>query len=127
METMRNLEACPFIMKCIEIFQDEEHFYCVNELLAGGDLTSLRMNAAINGLSLTESYFQCIFKQAIQALEYMHRHAMMHCDIKEPNIMLKTQDYERPQIALIDFGLAQCSAGLGISGGTPGYISPETN
>merc|ERR1712096_271374 len=56
----------------------------------------------------------------------MHRHAMMHCDIKEPNIMLKTKNYVHPQIALVDFGLAQCSAGAGMSGGTPGYMPPET-
>jgi serine/threonine protein kinase len=126
LETMQNLEACPNIMHCIEIFQDSEHFYCVNELMPGGDLSCLRQNAALSGVALTESYCRGIFKQAVTALDYMHRHAMMHCDIKEPNIMIKSKDYLHPEIALIDFGLAQCSAGTGISGGTPGYMPPET-
>lgn len=126
MEAMKSMEACPHIMRCLEIFQDAQQFYCVNELLPGGDLAGLRQNVNKSGVALTEAYLQSIFKQAISALDYMHRHAMMHCDIKEPNIMLKSVDYANPQIALIDFGLAQCSAGDGVSGGTPGYIPPET-
>merc|ERR1711988_1579202 len=99
---MKTLEACPNIMRCLEIFQDAEHFYCVDELLPGGDLTHLRENAAQSRVSLTEVYFQRIFRQAVVGLEYMHRHAMMHCDIKEQNIMFKTKNYDYPTIAIID-------------------------
>jgi len=125
METMKELESCPHIMTCIEIFQDSSHFYCVSELMPGGDLASLRESCTKNGVQLTEQYLRGIFKQSVQALAYMHKHAMMHCDIKEPNIMLKTKDYGNPEVALIDFGLTKCSAGDGLSGGTPGYMPPE--
>lgn len=127
MEVMKDLERCPHIMHCYEIFQDSEHFYCVDELLPGGDLVDLRKNAKKNNVSLTEEYFLPIFQQAIGALEYMHRHAMMHCDIKEPNIMIKKVEYTKPQIALIDFGMAKWSSSDGMAGGTPGYRPPETN
>merc|ERR1719359_2158254 len=93
--------------------------------MPGGDLTGLRDKATASGVSLDEAYFQGIFTQCVRALDYMHRNAMMHCDIKEPNIMLKNKDYAKPQIALIDFGLTKCSAGAGESGGTPGYMPPE--
>jgi len=127
METMKSLAGNKHIMECIEIFQDSSHFYCVNELLPGGDLESLRENAMRSGIPLSERYFQVIFKQCVKALEFMHKNALMHCDIKEPNIMLKTKDYRNPVITLIDFGMAQRSAADGMAGGTPGYRPPETN
>jgi serine/threonine protein kinase len=127
MEVMKSMKDHPHIMDCIEIFQDAHNFYCVNELLPGGDLTRLRENAIQNRISLSEPYFRRIFQQCICALDYMHRNAMMHCDIKEPNIMFKTKEYADPVIVLIDFGMTQNSAGQGLAGGTPGYRPPETN
>lgn len=124
-EVMKHLEKCPHIMSCIEIFQDQGHYYCVNELMPGGDLAALREKTSKAGVALTEAYCKGIFKQCVAALEYMHRNAMMHCDIKEPNIMVKNTDYAKPIVALIDFGLTKCSAGAGQSGGTPGYMPPE--
>mmetsp|Transcript_68489 Transcript_68489/g.210016 ORF Transcript_68489/g.210016 Transcript_68489/m.210016 type:complete len:337 (-) Transcript_68489:91-1101(-) len=52
----------------------------------------------------------------------------MHCDIKEPNIMIADGDsYAAPRPVLIDFGLSSpfSKKDGGISG-TPGYIPPET-
>merc|ERR1719215_946436 len=52
----------------------------------------------------------------------------MHCDIKEPNIMVASGDfYAEPRVVLIDFGLSASFLG-GSRGvcGTPGYIPPET-
>jgi len=125
MEVMKSLEGCPQIMQCLEIFQDQGHYYCVNELMPGGDLSALREKAMGAGVTLNEDYFQGIFTQCIAALVYMHSNAMMHCDIKEPNIMIKNTDYARPEVALIDFGLTKSSGGDGQSGGTPGYMPPE--
>lgn len=114
-------------MDCIEIFQDAQNFYCVDELLSGGDLSELRLNTSKYGIPLTEVYFRNIFSQSMGALEYMHRHCMMHCDIKEPNIMFKSKEYHNPVVALIDFGMAKWSSSDGLAGGTPGYRPPETN
>jgi len=99
----------------------------VNELMAGGDLEALREKAGKIGLPLTEKYFQNIFKQSLLGLDHIHEHGLMHCDIKEPNIMLKNTDLRNPEVAIIDFGLAHVCAGPGEAGGTPGYIPPETN
>jgi serine/threonine protein kinase len=127
MQVMQDLEKCPHIMDCIEIFQDAQNFYCVDELLSGGDLSELRLNTSKYGIPLTEVYFRNIFSQSMGALEYMHRHCMMHCDIKEPNIMFKSKEYYNPVVALIDFGMAKWSSSDGLAGGTPGYRPPETN
>merc|ERR1719446_1908809 len=51
---------------------------------------------------------------------------MIHCDIKEPNIMVKTDDHQYPEIVIIDLGVATCMARDGALHGTPGYVPPET-
>merc|ERR1719446_763044 len=53
---------------------------------------------------------------------------MMHCDIKEPNLMVKTTDFSRPQVVIIDLGVTVSMAqeDSGCPHGTPGYVPPET-
>mmetsp|Transcript_51480 Transcript_51480/g.102271 ORF Transcript_51480/g.102271 Transcript_51480/m.102271 type:complete len:255 (+) Transcript_51480:2-766(+) len=52
----------------------------------------------------------------------------MHCDIKEPNLMVRTDNFTAPQAVLIDFGVAKAMVSPTTTGcaGTPGYIPPET-
>ena len=65
--------------------------------------------------------------QGLNALFHLHGHAMMHCDIKEPNMMIKSSDFKQPHICLIDFGIARAMADDSTETcGTPGYIPPET-
>merc|ERR1719401_441495 len=58
----------------------------------------------------------------------MHQQAMIHCDIKEPNLMIKSRDYSQPEVVVVDFGIAKAMGAIdtGAFGGTPGYIPPET-
>ncbi|CAE7874519.1 CPK4 [Symbiodinium necroappetens] len=115
------------VARTYEAFHDQDFFYLVNEPYFGGDLTKLAKRAYDKGIEMRESWWREIFRQCLQGLEYLHREAQMHCDIKEPNIMLRHDDFKNPEVVLIDFGLAQsiCSKVTGISG-TPGYIPPET-
>jgi len=112
-------------MKGYEIFQDVHHMYCVYEYLAGGNLAALRSNAEKAGVELTEEYFQTVFIQCLKGLKELHQHAILHCDIKEPNIMIRNTCYKHPQCVLIDVGLSVHMVGEGESGGTPGYRPPE--
>eukprot|EP00928_Gymnodinium_smaydae_P016405 TRINITY_DN1614_c0_g2_i1.p1 TRINITY_DN1614_c0_g2~~TRINITY_DN1614_c0_g2_i1.p1 ORF type:complete len:458 (+),score=80.51 TRINITY_DN1614_c0_g2_i1:47-1375(+) len=126
MEYLRALGKCEYVMNNFEIFQDSAHLYCANELLNGGDLCAFRDNCRQDGVKVTDSLLRNVFSQCLEALKYIHSHAIIHCDIKEANIMIKNQDYKNPQVCLIDFGLATSAAGEGDSGGTPGYMPPET-
>lgn len=77
----------PNVAKTFEVFQDSEFFYLVNEPYFGGDLTKLGKLAHDQGLSMSEAWWRGIFDQCLQGLEYLHAQAVMHCDIKEENIM----------------------------------------
>jgi len=62
------------------------------------------------------------------ALEYMHGHGVVHCDLKPDNVMVDVAD----KIKLIDFGIARETRVNAWKQtrprqamGTPGYVSPE--
>jgi serine/threonine protein kinase len=115
------------IAKTFELFQDSVAYYIVNEPYYGGDLSKIRHKCEKHGVKLTDEYWKEVFKQCFEGLAYLHERGMMHCDIKEENVMLKTEDYHHPKCVLIDFGLAQHDADEKQQiCGTPGYIPPET-
>jgi len=139
------------IMRIVSIFQDDSHFYLVSEPCLGPDLSKLRtvlrkrrdeqrrgrreewkataaeLAAGSAGEDEDEDWWRDIVFQSLDGLRYMHQHALMHCDIKETNMMLRTQDLDHPEVVFIDFGLAQQFAHAQVLlQGTPGYIPPET-
>lgn len=128
MESMKTADKCPFVAHCFEVFQDQTSFYMISGANFGGDFSSVMKKAAQAGVPTNEDWFRNIFTQAFKGLSYMHKHALMHCDIKEPNLMLKTDNYANPEVVIIDLGLAQMSADQDAMGacGTPGFIPPET-
>lgn len=121
---MKAVEGTARIARCHEIFQDSSCLYMVLDAYYGGDWAALPKKAAEANIDLTEDYYRNIFKQAFEGLSYMHLHALMHCDIKEPNLMFKTKDLANPEVVIIDLGLAK-SFSEDMSGGTPGYMPPE--
>jgi len=125
-EAMKLLD-CKRIASTFEIFQDDKFYYMVNEVYHGGDFETLKPRAMEQGIKMDEEWWKKIFKQCFRALEFMHQQAMIHCDIKEPNMMIKHKDYEAPEVVLIDFGISKAMGSKESGwGGTPGYIPPET-
>lgn len=79
---------------------------------------------------LSETQGKVIFKQILNALNYLHDKGICHRDIKLENILLDSQK----QVWLIDFGFAEQREILATvtelkynSKGTPGYMAPELN
>lgn len=123
-----NLFRSEFVAKTYETFQDLDFYYLVNEPYFGGDWTKLAHKAHAQGIDMSEQWWRGLFRQCVSGLDYLHRCAQMHCDIKEPNLMIKSAaDYSSPKVVYIDFGLSQAFAKkLQNICGTPGYIPPET-
>lgn len=126
-ELMAKLGQHPNIAEAYDLFQDQHFFYIEMPFYIGGDFSHLRENALSAQGSLTEMWWGSIFRQCLEALVFLHAHGIVHCDVKEPNLMLKTKNSCRPEVVLIDFGVAQekASADKTVIYGTPGYIAPE--
>lgn len=124
MHHMKAADRNPNIALCHEIFQDAGHFYMLAAAYYGGDWAALRKKTAQAGVTMDEEFYRKIFNQTFDGLAHLHKHAVMHCDIKEPNIMMKTDDFTNPEAVIIDLGLSK-SFSQDISGGTPGYMPPE--
>jgi hypothetical protein len=62
-----------------------------------------------------------IFREAAEALAYVHAKGILHCDLKPGNILLDVRDHVR----LADFGQAQLASELVPSLGTFFYMAPE--
>ncbi|MEM0970178.1 MAG: serine/threonine-protein kinase, partial [Verrucomicrobiota bacterium] len=59
-----------------------------------------------------------------EALAYLHRHQVLHCDFKPTNVLLT--DESPPNIRICDFGQSRGLAAEGfVPVGTPLYASPE--
>lgn len=73
-----------------------------------------------------------IVLQAAEALHYIHKQGVVHCDIKTENILIVEEDLEGKRTKmvakLLDFGLARPLTGPRAStslSGTPHYVAPE--
>jgi len=126
-EHMQEVAKCPNVATVLDIFQDDGFFYMVSQANYGGDWETVKDKAKAAGVVCNDAWYQKMFWQAFDGLDHLHRNAIMHCDIKEPNLMLKDTDFANPKVMIIDLGLSEAifKTPEGISG-TPGYIPPET-
>lgn len=123
-----NLLSCEAIAGASELFMDNNMYYLVGEVYYGGDLETLERRALDQGVVPNEDWWRSIFRQILEGIAFMHEQATIHCDIKEPNLMVKTTDYANPKCVIIDLGVAVSMAkdDEGSPHGTPGYVPPET-
>ncbi|HEX7176753.1 MAG TPA: serine/threonine-protein kinase [Pyrinomonadaceae bacterium] len=81
---------------------------------------------AAHGAPLPPSETARVFEKVVEAIEHIHRHGIIHRDIKSNNIKVSSSG----QVKLLDFGIAkgQTSPGLTQVGsviGTIQYLAPE--
>lgn len=117
----------PGIARICEVFEDHSNVYLVSEPYFGGDLTKMMCTARekLGIENVTYRWVGQVLKQVLEAVAFLHSKMVMHCDLKEPNIMMAQEsDWRAPDIVIIDFGLAKDFSRKGF-GGTPGYMPPE--
>ena len=115
----------PGIVRVLEVFEANNTCYYSMEYMDGGSLDAyVRQCSGLPEQEATE----CI-RQIADALGYMHKHKMLHLDLKPLNVM-RSADGSR--LTLIDFGLSkqydsngepESSTTIGL--GTPGYAPIE--
>jgi protein-serine/threonine kinase len=116
----------PNVIHTLDLVKDAKGDYCeVMEFCAGGDLYTLVLTAG--KLDVQEA--DCLFKQLMRGVEYMHEMGVAHRDLKPENLLLTTHG----ALKITDFGNGECfrmawenDAHMvsGLCGSAP-YIAPE--
>jgi len=105
-----------------DIFETATHLYLVLELVSGGEL----FDRILNEEKLSEEKARHLFRQMLDAVQYMHKQGIAHRDLKPENILLKTKDSD--EIKISDFGLSRIvdeGVFMKTMCGTPQYVAPE--
>lgn len=102
------------------MFETTKYIMIIMEYVSCGDLLSFVRKRS----KLSENIAKLIFRQIIEALEYIQSQNIVHRDIKLDNILIDLSN----NIKLCDFGVSkQIRRGelMRDQCGTPAYIAPE--
>ena len=118
----------PNIIKLYDIYEDNVFLYLIMEECLGGEFFDRLARRAKELNMYTEKDAARIFKQLLDAVNYLHAHGVCHRDLKPENILFSTIEEESP-LKLIDFGLSKVfnSDHNSMKGavGTTFYMAPE--
>eukprot|EP00485_Elphidium_margaritaceum_P000912 CAMPEP_0202692960 /NCGR_PEP_ID=MMETSP1385-20130828/7201_1 /ASSEMBLY_ACC=CAM_ASM_000861 /TAXON_ID=933848 /ORGANISM="Elphidium margaritaceum" /LENGTH=1378 /DNA_ID=CAMNT_0049348571 /DNA_START=26 /DNA_END=4160 /DNA_ORIENTATION=+ len=109
------------IVKVYEYFQSEDIINVILDFCDGGDMLEyIQEHGAYKADKARR-----LFKQMIDAVDYLHSLNIAHRDLKPDNILLTDKEGETLKIS--DFGISrqQSSSGCGTIIGTPLYQAPE--
>lgn len=116
----------PKIAHVFDIFQDASNVYILQEPYFGGDFTTAVAKASKAGVKVEEQWVSRVMQQVFAGVAFLHSRHVMHCDLKEANVMVaNADDWTAPQVVVIDFGLADLFSTGPTLCGTPGYVPPE--
>jgi eukaryotic-like serine/threonine-protein kinase len=121
--------AHPNITPVVDFGEDEKvGMFMVMELVEGEALNRLLFREK----QLSPRKACDIVLQLAEALHYIHKQGVVHCDIKTENILISEEEHEgkrnRTMVKLLDFGLARSLTASRAStslSGTPHYVAPE--
>jgi len=116
----------PGLPRVIDHFEERGHAYLVMDFVEGESLAERLVR--LKGKPLPERLVVGWAEQLLEALEYCHRHNVIHRDIKPHNVIVTPDG----RVMLVDFGLvklydpSQPGTATVVRGmGTPEYTPPE--
>ena len=93
------------IIAYYEIFEDLEYISYVMDLGEGGDLFDFIVECPLG--HLPADIVMDLLIQIFDVVDYLHSEkGIIHRDLKPENFLIKINMYNKPQVKLIDFGLA---------------------
>jgi len=119
------LSSCehPNIVRLHEVYETDEHYYIIMELIKGGEL----FDKIVQLQSYSERDASRLIHQIVSAIDHLHARCIVHRDLKPENLLLANDSIESP-VLLADFGLSKVidpANPLNVPVGTPGYVAPE--
>ena len=103
------------IIKLEALKKTKNHYYVIMEYCNGGTLSQCLENYKhLYNRPFTEEIVQCLMRQIVSAINYIHGLKIIHRDLKSDNILVKFENEEdkkkvnllKSEIKIIDFGFA---------------------
>mmetsp|Transcript_63372 Transcript_63372/g.145769 ORF Transcript_63372/g.145769 Transcript_63372/m.145769 type:complete len:898 (+) Transcript_63372:94-2787(+) len=108
-----------------DLIMDGDHLFIVMEYANGGDLSAAVKRRKKKSAMFDEQQVMFLFVQICLAVDHIHRHKIIHRDLKGMNIFLTSEGV----VKVGDFGIAKSlgttSAQAQTVIGTPLYLPPE--
>jgi serine/threonine protein kinase, bacterial len=127
-ETLERLGNHDQIPCLLAYFQENREFYLVQEFIEGHSLSQ----ELLPGQHGEENKVIDLLQKVLTVLEFVHRHGVIHRDIKPDNLIRRKSDNK---LVLVDFGAVkqvrtQVASTYGqvtntVAIGTPGYMASE--
>jgi len=113
----------PHIARLVDVYEFDKHLDLVMECMEGGEL----LDRVREKKRFSEADTAFTVWQMLLALNYIHSHGMIHCDLKLENYMYDSKDSSH--LKLIDFGFSKmCDKKAELrrkASGTLSYTAPE--
>lgn len=118
----------PHVCNLVSIFRDQRMTYMVSSLATKGDLFSWAQRQPSHS-DAREQALRPIVAQLLDAVRWLHDLGVAHGDLSLENILIThVTDCSKPQLKLIDFGMAtlgrKCTPGSNLAGKDM-YRAPE--
>ncbi|KAK2908893.1 hypothetical protein Q8A67_004730 [Cirrhinus molitorella] len=110
----------PHIIKLYQVMETKDMLYIVTEFAKNGEMFDYLTSVG----HLSEAEARCKFWQILDAVEYCHKHHIVHRDLKAENLLLDIN----MNIKLADFGFGNFyipGKSLSTWCGSPPYAAPE--
>ena len=114
----------PNLIRLLEVFEENDHYFLVYELMSGGDMSD-SINAEYD---VSERTVQGVMAPLFDAVLYCHDLGIMHRDLKPENFLLTHHRFNEATVKIADFGLSRLfgkNKKATTVAGTPCYIAPE--
>lgn len=115
----------PYIVRFYEAFIENDTLFIVTDYAAQGDLLSQIKRHFKRKTHFPERVVWSFFIQLCLGIQYLHRHKILHRDLKSANIFVNNQT----QIKIGDFGISKACKPPEMFAktqiGSPYYVSPE--
>ncbi|CBJ27498.1 Ca2+/calmodulin-dependent protein kinase, EF-Hand protein superfamily [Ectocarpus siliculosus] len=115
----------PHIVRMRQVFYSKRHIYMIMDLATGGELFHLVTKNP--GDCATEPEIRRMLTNMLSAVGYMHRHGIVHRDLKLENWLMQTPG-DTTAVKLIDFGLSKhftLDQNMQQAVGSTYYVAPE--
>jgi calcium-dependent protein kinase len=120
----------PNILKLYEVFENEETYQIVTDMMRGGSLADDLEGKGTEERfgTLTETDAAILMRQLLSCINYCHQNKIVHRDVKTENIMLESNK-ALDRMKVIDFGLSKFfydeNPRFIDMYGTPDYMAPQ--